>query len=113
MTRLNFRIFGLSGGFFLAFLGACGAETTRVDAILALNGDVLEGQGLFEASCAGCHGDDGRSGSVGINIVGHVGHHGDDYLVELLLDGRDGMPAFGEQFSDQEIADVVSFLHTL
>ena len=113
MSRLKFPSFGLSGGLFLAFLSACGPEATRVDDILALDGDLFEGEALFEANCAGCHGDDGRSGSVGINIVGHVGHHGDDYLVELLLDGRDGMPAFGEQFSDQEIADVVSFLHTL
>jgi len=104
---------GMFGGLLLSLLSACGTETTRVDDILVLEGDEVEGQALFEANCVGCHGEDGRSGSVGINIVNHVGHHGDDYLVELLLDGRDPMPAFGERFSDQEIADVISYLHTL
>lgn len=113
VTRLNVQILGLFGGLLLSFLTACGDELTRTDDILALDGDVSEGQVLFEANCAGCHGEDGRSGSIGINIVSHVGHHGDGYLVDLLLDGRDGMPAFGESLSDQEIADVISFLHTL
>jgi mono/diheme cytochrome c family protein len=84
------------------------------------------GRVLFLKTCAGCHGADGEG-------IEHVGpplresqyvHGSTDRLAMIILSGLEGpihindkeyrfngtMPNFGNNFSDREIADIISYL---
>ena len=82
-----------------ALLLACAGEG-RVDDILALTGDPVAGEAVFDSSCASCHGAAGSGGSGG----------DPQGVAETVLFGNDEMPAFDGDLSDQEIADVVAYV---
>ena len=88
---------------------ACGPERTAD--VLALTGDATNGATLYGTHCAGCHGDDGRSGSVGEDIVHELGDDGAE-VIDTMITGDGDMPAF-DQLSDQEMADIVAHMKTL
>lgn len=103
MTR-----FVLASLFFTLAALACG-PSSRSDIILGLTGDAAAGEATYAADCAACHGADGQSGSANKDI-----REGGEDLVEEVLSGNDeGMPAFDEQLSDQEIADLLAYVETL
>jgi mono/diheme cytochrome c family protein len=84
------------------------------------------GERLYYAYCAECHGLDGRGSwraSLFLLRPGdltdpRVAPQSDRYLFDLVKHGgaaigRPGMPAFGAQLSDADIAQLVGFLRTL
>lgn len=73
-----------------------------------LDGDSTNGEAVFSANCASCHGADGTGGS-GPNLVAEAGED-DAEWVEVILGGEDTMPAFVDVLTDQEIADVLAWL---
>jgi cytochrome c6 len=70
----------------------------------------VDGKAVFADTCGGCHtlSAAGTSGTTGPNL--------DDASVDagavegIVRDGRGGMPAFGDQLSDDEIAAVAEFV---
>ena len=101
----------------LALLSACsGADDTgmtpemieMVENVMALDGDGDNGELLYLDNCARCHLEDG-SGDQGPSLIFHIPRHSDEYFVELIIDGRGGMPGFPE-FEEQEISDLLSYL---
>lgn len=92
--------------FLFSFLAACGG-TTPSDDILSLTGDAANGETLYAAQCAGCHGVDGSGTGAGPNITGE---EVEDEVVDIIVNGEESMPAFGDSLSDQEIADVLAYL---
>lgn len=94
-------------GVMATLASGCG-DTAQVDDILALEGDSTNGEVVFSANCASCHGADGTGGS-GPNLVGEAGED-DAEWVETILGGEDAMPAFIDVLTDQEIADVLAWL---
>lgn len=83
------------------FAFACATDTGIV-------GDADAGETLFADNCAACHGADGTGGS-GPDITGL-----DATTVEdTVIAGEGDMPAYGETFDEQEIADVVAYVLTL
>lgn len=87
-----------------ALLLACAGEG-RVDDILALTGDPVAGEAVFDSSCASCHGAAGSGGSGGALSGGDP-----QGVAETVLFGNDEMPAFDGDLSDQEIAEVVAYV---
>ena len=80
-------------------------------------GDPDVGRGVFEANCAMCHGQD-ASGMMGMHpsLRGAVERLSAEGVEVTIRNGRGTnppMPAFEGRLSDQEIADVVSYLDTL
>jgi len=69
-----------------------------------------DGKTIFADTCGGCHtlSAAGTSGTTGPNL--------DDVSLDagaiegIVRDGRGGMPAFGDQLSDDEIAAVADFV---
>lgn len=98
---------------------ACSGQDAPDDAQLA------RGFALYEAACVRCHG--GATGGA-INRIppvhnanGHTWHHGDCLLREIITDGieqRPGvddeqvMPAFGDQYDDEDIDALLAVMRT-
>jgi mono/diheme cytochrome c family protein len=86
-----------------------GTESDPVAAITALTGDTASGETLFSSNCASCHGAAGE----GVSAPAIAGLDFTDGDISLVLNGEDGMPAFGESLSDQDIADIIAYVGTL
>ena len=77
-------------------------------------------RGTFQKNCKGCHGDNGRGGPVKLEdgtrlkvpslCEGHALRHPDSDFVKQIEKGGDGMPAFKDKLSAQQIADLIRFI---
>jgi mono/diheme cytochrome c family protein len=76
------------------------------------NSQALErGRTLFLKNCAHCHGTDAR-GDEGPGL--HGLKKSDEWIARRIRNGVKGeMTAFGEKFSDRDIADLTTFLRSL
>jgi predicted lipoprotein with Yx(FWY)xxD motif/cytochrome c5 len=72
---------------------------------------VAEGEPIFTSICATCHGAEGE-GLVGPRLDGNQNVGRASNVINTILYGRThgGMPAFGDQFSDREVAAVGTFV---
>jgi mono/diheme cytochrome c family protein len=71
----------------------------------------VDGAAVYEANCASCHGPDGGGGlgpPLGDGTVVEVFPDPADQVV-VITDGRDGMPAFGDRLSPEEIDAVTTY----
>jgi mono/diheme cytochrome c family protein len=72
----------------------------------------LDGEDLYNSSCAMCHGADGQGG-IGKPLAGVVA---DKYTVAehvtIVLNGQASMPAFSTSLDDDEIAAIVAYERT-
>ena len=100
--------------------------------------ELERGEAIFGENCAVCHGEDGEgqpdwhipmpSGVLPappLNGDGHTWHHGDGLLYRIVGQGgqlwedpnlpqfKSGMPAFGEQFTHDEIVAVLEYVKSL
>jgi mono/diheme cytochrome c family protein len=70
----------------------------------------------FEAQCQSCHGENGMGGGVGptLNPNEEVAAMSAEEIREIIVNGIEGseMPAFGDQFSAQEIDHLIALLQT-
>jgi cytochrome c553 len=68
------------------------------------------GATVFAENCAGCHGEDGLGGPGGPDLTTMPLAQTEEGTVEQVTNGGGGMPAFGEQLSEEEISDVAAFV---
>src|SRR5690606_21908971 len=85
--------------------GDVGAEGGDMEALMS------QGQGLYASICQSCHGDEGQ-GLVGPNLNGNRYLERAEGVINTILDGRPdhGMPPFANQFDDQEVAAVATYI---
>ena len=95
-----------TGGYAVALAGA---ERGRAADIVALPRDPERGEAIYARDCAGCHGANGE-GAAGPALAEHLEQHTEEAIVERILEGARGMPAFGE-LADADIADLLGFLY--
>jgi|ERR1019366_8611065 mono/diheme cytochrome c family protein len=73
------------------------------------------GEAIYKGICQDCHMPDAR-GAVGAGmypaLAGNPKLEIAGYPVALVIHGQKAMPAFGDAFSDQQIADVVNYVRT-
>lgn len=91
------------------------AQTTDADFLDTKDISHVTGQQIFTHICQGCHMPDGK-GAVG---AGHYPALASNpklaaaaYPTVMVVNGRGGMPAFGKQLSDAQVADVVNYVRT-
>jgi cytochrome c551 len=68
-----------------------------------------DGAAIYSANCAACHGADG-SGGAGPDLRGIGEMHTIDELIEVITNGRGGMPAWRDELSAEEIRAVAQFV---
>ena len=120
----------------VAALAQSNSDNTPVEGLTFLGepvtaADIEAGQQIYAESCASCHGaslegqpdwrrrlDNGRMPAPPHDETGHTWHHSDRNLfivtkggVEAVVPGYESdMPAFGESLTDDEIADVLTYI---
>ena len=88
-------------------------DETRVDRILALDGDADAGAATFADNCARCHGDDAGGTERAPSLVERAPMRDDATLLRTIIEGRSPMPAWGPELDDQTLRDVLAFLRSL
>jgi cytochrome c oxidase cbb3-type subunit 3 len=100
----------------LAGLGMMGVAASGV-----LAADAAAGKAVFDKSCVGCHGADGKGnpgmakvlGEKGLNLTGKdVAAKSDDQLSKVIAEGQGKMPAQSKLSKDEQKA-VLSYVRSL
>ena len=78
-------------------------------------GSVVEGEKLYTASCAACHGADGTGGvGPGLHANGLIQSKDDAELVDFLLSGVEGtaMAGFQGRLDQAQLSRIVALLRS-
>jgi mono/diheme cytochrome c family protein len=105
------------------FLAACESEppAPKSDVELHLTEQQARGRRLFDQSCAQCHRAYSSETQAGPSLEGIFRKKelpsgtpaNDDRVRENILLGRAKMPGFRNLFSDDQVDDLIAYLHTL
>jgi mono/diheme cytochrome c family protein len=105
----------------LAF-GGCDVERRKSDAELGLNPQQADGRRLYDNYCDRCHEPYSSRGKKGPSLKGVFKHPylslsglpaNDDRMFDIIKYGRAKMEGFNQVMSDQQIKDLLAYLHTL
>jgi mono/diheme cytochrome c family protein len=73
------------------------------------------GEAVYRGVCQGCHMADAK-GAAGAGQYPALANNprlaGTGYVLSMIIRGNKGMPPFGAQFSNQQVADVVNYVRT-
>ena len=86
------------------------AAGPRIDHVLSLDGDAAAGATLFAGTCAACHGPGGAGSDRAPSLFERVPMRDDESIVQTLIQGRGGMPSWGDRFDDQQLGDLLAHL---
>jgi mono/diheme cytochrome c family protein len=86
----------------------------RLGGILGGEGDVAAGELVFRETdesqaCTDCHGEQGEGG-FGPNLESRFAQKTDWELLYTVIEGRGGMPAWGEGLTDEQLTDLMAYL---
>jgi mono/diheme cytochrome c family protein len=105
----------------LTFMG-CEVERRKSDAELGLNPQQIAGRKLYDKYCDRCHEPYSSRGKKGPPLKGVFKQQyltvsglpaNDERVAEIVKYGRSKMEGFGRVMSDQQIKDLLAYLHTL
>jgi len=106
----------------LLALAGCDVERRKSDAELGLNPQQAEGRRLYDNYCDRCHEPYSSRGKKGPSLKGvfkkpYLSMSGlpanDDRMIDIIKYGRAKMDGFGQVMTDQQIKDLLAYLHTL
>lgn len=107
----------------LAFMcTACDVERRKSDAELGLNPQQASGRHLYDQYCARCHSAYSSRGRKGPSLKGvfkkpFLSQSGmpanDDRVGDIIRIGRNKMDGFGNVLTDEQVRDLLAYLHTL
>jgi mono/diheme cytochrome c family protein len=106
----------------ILLLQACNAELRKSDAELGLNAQQSAGRRVYDRHCDQCHEPYSTSGKKGPGLKGifkkqFLSESGlpanDDRVGEIIKIGRSKMPGFGQTLDQQQIQDLLAYMHTL
>ncbi len=78
----------------------------------SMESDAAKGEILYNSNCAVCHGFYG-AGLKGPALVGVIDRLGKEGTTIVIMKGRLTMPAWEKSLSQQDVADIVSYLKTI
>jgi mono/diheme cytochrome c family protein len=106
----------------LLALAGCDVERRKSDAELGLNPQQAEGRKLYDNYCDRCHEPYSSRGKKGPSLKGvfkrqYLSLSGlpanDDRMTDIVKYGRAKMEGFSQVMTDQQIKDLLAYLHTL
>ena len=123
-TRLHllFWTAALAGTLAIVASPGCEVERRRSDAELGLNPQQASGRRIYDAECDRCHQPYSTRGRKGPGLKGVFQHHylslsglpaNDERVSDIIRLGRNEMPGFSQKLSQQNIEDLLAYLHTL
>ena len=101
---------------------ACDVERRKSDAELGLNPQQAAGRKTYDAECDRCHEPYSTRGKKGPGLKGVFQHKylslsglpaNDERVSNIIRMGRNEMPGYGQKLSEQDIQDLLAYLHTL
>lgn len=99
--------------------GAPSTTTTPAAKATATPDEFASARVSYAKHCVACHGDEGEGGVKTVDnkklkvpsfSTGHALKHTDEDFVEQIMKGGDGMPAFKDKLSPEEINLLVRFV---
>ena len=106
----------------LVALAGCDVERRKSDAELGLNPQQAAGRKLYDNYCDRCHEPYSSRGKKGPSLRGvfkrqYLSQSGlpanDERMTDIIKYGRAKMEGFGQVMTDQQIKDLLAYLHTL
>jgi mono/diheme cytochrome c family protein len=122
LNLLRMRLAAISSLCLIAILlTACDVEPRKTDAELGLNAQQAVGRRVYDAHCADCHFAYSKSNLKGPSLNGLFKKPfmkngmpaNDDRVTDIILLGRAKMPAFQNKLTQQQLNDLMAYLHTL
>ena len=111
-----------STGVILLSLAGCDVERRKSDAELGLNAQQAAGRRVYDQECQRCHEAYSSRSKKADSLQGvfkkqYLPKSGlpanDERVGEIVRSGRNMMPAFGQVLNDQQIQDLLAYMHTL
>jgi mono/diheme cytochrome c family protein len=103
-------------------LAGCDVERRKSDAELGLNPQQAAGRKLYDNYCDRCHEPYSSRGKKGPSLKGIFKRQylelsglpaNDDRVTDIVKYGRAKMEGFGPVMTDQQVKDLLAYLHTL
>ncbi|MGA2857108.1 MAG: cytochrome c [Candidatus Sulfotelmatobacter sp.] len=106
----------------LAMLCACDVERRKSDAELGLNPQQASGRRIYDQYCDRCHEPYSTRGKKGPGLKGvfqnkYLSLSGlpanDERVADIIRLGRKEMPGYSQTLSQQDMDDLLAYMHTL
>src|ERR1700675_919206 len=106
----------------LGVFAGCDVERRKSDAELGLNPQQSSGRKIYDNYCDRCHHSYSTKGKKGPGLKGIFQHlylslsglpANDDRVTDIIRNGRPDMPGYSQTMSQQDIQDLLAYLHTL
>jgi mono/diheme cytochrome c family protein len=100
----------------------CDVQRRKSDAELGLNAQQATGRRLYDQYCDRCHEPYSSRDKKGRSLQGVFKKQflavsgmpaNDERVGEMIVTGRNMMPAFGQVLSQSQVQDLLAYLHTL
>jgi mono/diheme cytochrome c family protein len=120
--RLKISLAGAAVLIVILIGAGCNAELRKSDAELGLNAQQSAGRRIYDRHCDQCHEPYSTSGKKGPGLKGifkkqYLSESGlpanDERVGEIIRFGRSKMPAYSQTLDQQQIQDLLTYLHTL
>jgi mono/diheme cytochrome c family protein len=111
-----------SGMLIFAVLSACNVERRKSDAELGLNAQQAAGRKIYDHDCDRCHEPYSTRGKKGPGLKGMFQRKylrlsglpaNDARVTDIIRLGRNEMPSFSQTLNQQQVEDLLAYLHTL
>jgi mono/diheme cytochrome c family protein len=106
----------------LVVASGCNVERRKSDAELGLNLQQAAGRRIYDRDCDRCHEPYSTKGKKGPGLKGVFRNKylrlsglpaNDERVTDIIRLGRNEMPAFSQTLNQQQIDDLLAYLHTL
>ena len=119
--RSVFRMSITLAALLLIVCSGCDVQRRKSDAELGLNAQQATGRRLYDQYCDRCHEPYSSRDKKGRSLQGVFKKQflavsgmpaNDERVGEMIVTGRNMMPAFGQVLSQSQVQDLLAYLHT-
>lgn len=106
----------------VVMLSGCDVQRRKSDAELGLNPQQVAGRKIYDSHCDRCHEPYSTRGKKGPGLQGVFKHQylslsglpaNDDRVTDIIRGGRNEMPGYSQTLSQQDIQDLLAYMHKL